>query len=165
MLLFNRIVNNWFEISLNGIKLQEMLGYLVTLDISKFETIFKDQVMYMFSYFDVPNDEEKTAEYFYHAFTLGLVLYLKDNYYIHSNRESGMGRYDMELEAKDKTMPSFIFEFKLKKDMEVETRIDEGEKQIKKKKYTSNLEERGITNIHKLVFVCDKKEVTVREIA
>ncbi len=119
----------------------------------------------MFSYFDVPKDDDKkTAEAFYHAFTLGILACLKDEYYIHSNRESGLGRYDIEMEAKDTHKPSFILEFKIKGDKKEETVVKEGSKQIEEKKYSCNLEERGITNIHKLVFVFHGKEVMVEEI-
>ncbi len=163
MLIFNKTVSDWFRVNLKVSRLREMLGHLIKLEIDEFARMFQEQVIYMFSYFDVPNDEKKSAENFYHAFTLGVLAYMKDNYYIHSNREAGLGRYDIELEAKDKNRPSFILEFKLKRDKEIETATGEGSEQINNKKYTSNLEERGITNIHKLVFVCDKKEVVVEE--
>ena len=31
----------------------------------------------------------------------GMLVGLKDTYYVHSNREAGLGRYDIELEPKD----------------------------------------------------------------
>ncbi len=164
MLIFNETVSNWFRLKLKVSRLYEMLQHLVKLEIEDFAKMFQEQVIYMFSYFDVPNDKKKKAENFYHAFTLGILAYMKDDYYIHSNREAGLGRYDIELEAKDKNKPSFILEFKLKKNKKTETVVKSGSKQIESKKYTTNLEERGITNIHKLVFVFDKKEVTVEDI-
>ncbi len=142
-----------------------MLQHLIKLEIDEFTSMFQKQVMYIFSYFDVPNDDKQSVENFYHAFTLGILVYMKDDYYVHSNKEIGTGRYDLELEAKDKNKPSFILEFKLKKDKEVDNVVNEGANQINEKYYTINLEEKGITNIHKLVFVFDKKEVTVEEIA
>ncbi len=119
----------------------------------------------MFSYFDVPNDERRTSESFYHAFVLGLVTYLKDEYYIHSNRESGFGRYDLCLESKKKSLPSFIFEFKLLETKDIETIIREAKDKMNTKKYVTNLKEKGITNIHKFIFVFRGKEVTIKEVA
>ena len=72
----------------------------------------------MFSYMDVG---ENTAENFYHAFVLGMLVGLKDTYYVNSNRESGYGRYDIMLEPKDKTQNAFIMEFKILKDEEEKT--------------------------------------------
>ena len=55
--------------------------------------------MLMFLFIDVG---ENTSENCYHAFVLGMLVALKDSYYVNSNRESGIGRYDIMLEPKDK---------------------------------------------------------------
>ena len=83
---------------------------LVTLKLDEFEQKFKVLVRQMFSFMDVG---ENTAENFYHAFVLGMLVGLKDSYYVNSNRESGYGRYDIMLEPKDKKGNSFIMEFKV----------------------------------------------------
>lgn len=44
-----------------------------------------------------------------------MLVGLKDTYYVNSNCESGMGRYDIMLEPKDKNANHFIFEFKVHK--------------------------------------------------
>jgi len=106
----------------------------------------------------------KTAESFYHAFTLGLLTYLKGDYYIHSNRESGYGRYDIELESISNNKPSFVFEFKLKGKEKIEDIISKAKIQIDNNKYVTNLKEKGKTNIHRFVFVFDGKDVTIEEI-
>ena len=73
----------------------------------------------MFSYMDVG---ENTAENFYHAFVLGMLVGLKDSYYVNSNRESGFGRYDIMLEPQDKNKNSFIIEFKVADDLKKNNR-------------------------------------------
>ena len=83
----------------------------------------------MFSYMDVG---ENTAENFYHAFVLGMLVGLKDSYYVKSNRESGYGRYDIMLEPRDKNGNSFIMEFKVLENEEEET-IENAKKQIEEK--------------------------------
>ena len=113
----------------------------------------------MFSYFDVG---ENTAESFYHAFILGMLVGLKDSYYVKSNRESGYGRYDIMLEPKEKDKNSFIMEFKIVESMdekEVKAKIKEAKDQIKIKNMNKNFKERGFTNITKMVFVCNGKEI------
>ena len=83
----------------------------------------------MFSYMDVG---ENTAENFYHAFVLGMLVGLKDSYYVKSNRESGYGRYDIMLEPRDKNGNSFIMEFKVLENEEEKT-IENAKKQIEEK--------------------------------
>ena len=115
----------------------------------------------MFSYMDVGVN---TAENFYHAFVLGMLVGLKDTYYVNSNRESGMGRYDIMLEPQDKNANSFIMEFKVLEDMEentIEDTIANAKKQIEERKYEENLKEKGFTNITKMVFAFKGKEVKI----
>ena len=158
-LLFEQIIDNWFRNKVMGNDLQSILKDLVTLNLKEYEKKFKKLVVEMFSYMDVG---ENTAENFYHAFVLGMLVGLKDTYYVNSNRESGMGRYDIMLEPKDKNGNSFIMEFKVyKEDKEkmIEETIENAKKQIKEKRYEQNLVERGFRNITKMVYAFKGKEV------
>ena len=115
----------------------------------------------MFSFFDVG---ENTAENFYHAFVLGMLVGLKDKYFVKYNRESGYGRYDIMLEPKEKDKNSFIIEFKITENMDektVKNTVEEAKKQIEEKKYEGELKEKGFTNITKMVFVCNGKEIEI----
>ncbi|MCI8273487.1 MAG: AAA family ATPase [Clostridia bacterium] len=157
--LFRSIVRDWFRDKVIGNDLNSILKDLVTLNIKEFEKKFRILVMQMFSYMDVG---ENTAENFYHAFVLGMLVALKDSYYVNSNRESGMGRYDIMLEPKDKNGNAFIIEFKVLEDLEektIEETVENAKKQIEEKKYEENLKERGYSNITKLVFAFNGKEV------
>ena len=159
--LFENIVNNWFDNKVPGNDLRSILKDLVTLKLEEFERKVKKLVIEMFSYFDVG---ENTAESFYHAFFLGMLVGLKDTYYVKSNRESGYGRYDIMLEPKEKEENSFIIEFKIIENMEekeVREKIKEAKKQIKNKKYEEELKERGYKNITKMIFVCNGKEIVM----
>ena len=157
--LFQQIINDWFKDKVIGNDLKSILKDLVTLNLKEFEKKFNVLVKEMFSYMDVG---ENTAENFYHAFVLGMLVGLKDTYYVNSNRESGYGRYDIMLEPKDKNGNSFIMEFKVLDDMEEKT-IDEtlenAKKQIEEKGYETNLRERGFENITKMVYAFKGKEV------
>ena len=157
--LFENIVSNWFDNKVPGNDLRSILKDLVTLKIEEFERKIKRLVLEMFSYFDVG---ENTAESFYHAFFLGMLVGLKDTYYVKSNRESGYGRYDIMLEPKEKEGNSFIIEFKIVEKMgekEVRERIKEAKKQIKDKKYEEELKEKGYKKITKMIFICNGKEI------
>ena len=160
-LLFMQIINDWFKDKVIGNDLNSILKDLVTLNLKEFEKKFKILVEEMFSYMDVGKN---TAENFYHAFVLGMLVGLKDSYYVNSNRESGMGRYDIMLEPQDKNGNSFIMEFKVLEDTEektIEDTVENAKKQIKEKGYEQNLRERGFTNITKMVFAFKGKEVKI----
>jgi len=159
--LFQSIVRDWFRDKVIGNDLNSILKDLVTLNLEEFEEKFKILVTEMFSYMDVGKN---TAENFYHAFVLGLLVGLKDNYYVNSNRESGTGRYDIMLEPKDKNANSFIMEFKVhkeEKESSIEETIANAKKQIEERKYEENLRERGFKNITKMVFAFKGKEVKI----
>ena len=158
-LLFEEIISNWFKDKVIGNDLRSILKDLVTLNLKEYEKKFEKLVVEMFSYMDVG---ENTAENFYHAFVLGMLVGLKDSYYVNSNRESGMGRYDIMLEPKDKNGNSFIMEFKVLEDKEektIEETIENAKKQIEEKGYENNLRERGFKNITKMVYAFKGKEV------
>ena len=161
-LLFQEMVRDWFKDKVIGNDLRSILKDLVELNLSEFEKKFRILVREMFSYMDVG---ENTAENFYHAFVLGMLVGLKDSYYVNSNRESGFGRYDIMLEPHDKNANSFIIEFKVADDFEDETieeTIESAKQQIEDKNYESNLRERGFNNITKIVFAFKGKECKMK---
>ena len=160
--LFRGIIRDWFNNKVVGNNLNSILKDLIQLNLKEFERKFKVLVKEMFSYMDVG---ENTAENFYHAFVLGMLVGLKDSYYVNSNRASGFGRYDIMLEPKDKNGNSFIMEFKVMEDMEektIEDTIENAKKQIEEKGYEENLKERGFKNITKMVYAFSGKEVEMR---
>ena len=157
--LFRGIIRDWFKDKVIGNNLRTILNDLVTLNLTEFEKKFRILVVQMFSYMDVG---ENTAENFYHAFALGMLVGLKDSYYVNSNRESGMGRYDIMLEPKDKNGNAFILEFKVLEDLQektIEETIANAKRQIEEKQYEASLRERGFANITKMVFAFNGKEV------
>ena len=90
-------------------------------------------------------------ERFYHGFVLGLLVEISDRYLLHSNRESGFGRYDVLLEPLNKEDDGIIIEFKVH-DPEDEKNLQETVqstlKQIEEKKYGQELKKRGIPEEH-----------------
>ena len=162
--LFQNIIREWFNDKVIGNNLNTILKDLVTLNLEEFEEKFKQLVIEMFSFMDVGKN---TAENFYHAFVLGMLVGLKDSYYVKSNRESGFGRYDIMLEPKDKNGNSFVMEFKVLEDEEektIEDTIENAKKQIEERRYVDDLEEKGYTNITKMVFAFKGKEVKMQVI-
>ena len=79
---------------------------------------------------------------------MGISLFLDKDYYVNSNKESGLGRYDIIIEPKNKNSRGFILEFKVVKEEEDLNKVSkEAIEQIINKKYDTQLKERGIKDI------------------
>jgi hypothetical protein len=95
---YTRIIGRYFTSKIENEKLEIMLKALLEGDIDVFEEIFSDYVMTAMSFFDMGAEPEKV----YHAFVMGLFLWLSPGYQVKSNRESGYGRYDIMIIPKRK---------------------------------------------------------------
>ena len=110
-----------------------------------------------FSSFDAGNRPGGAEpERFYHGFVLGLMAEKAKDYYLRSNRESGLGRYDVMMEPKDSSGPAVIMEFKVqneaKGEMTLEDTAANALKQIEEKRYDTELIDRGISADHILKY-------------
>jgi hypothetical protein len=163
---YKKTIIEWFKGSATSEKLQEMLEGLIAGDLVTFEYYFKQFVLHTMSYFD-PTGEE--PERVYQAFVLGLLVSLSDHFYVKSNRESGLGRYDIALIPRDiKTHPKgMIFEFKKANPATKET-IEEAlivaERQIERKNYEAELIDAGVMteNIMKIAVAFEGKELLLK---
>ena len=85
------------------------------------------------------------SEIFYHGLILGMMFYLDRDYIVKSNEESGLGRYDVSIEPRNKNNRAYILEFKVTKNEEdLEKESKEAIEQIISKKYDTSLKERGL---------------------
>ena len=88
------------------------------------------------------------SEVFYHGLILGMMFYLDRDYIVKSNEESGLGRYDVSIEPKNKNNKAYILEFKVtKNEKDLEKESKEAIEQIISKKYDTSLKERGLKEI------------------
>ena len=107
--------------------------------IEDFEKYLQNILLRSTSFNDIKNED------FYHGLILGMSLFLDKDYYVNSNKESGLGRYDIIIEPKNKSNRGFILEFKVVKEKEDLNKVSkEAIEQIINKKYDTQLKERGI---------------------
>ena len=110
--------------------------------IEDFEKYLQNILLRSTSFNDIKNED------FYHGLIWGMSLFLDKDYYVNSNKESGLGRYDIIIEPKNKNNRGFILEFKVVKEEEDLNKVSKKAiEQIINKKYDTQLKERGIKNI------------------
>lgn len=157
---YTRIIGRYFSNKIENRKLEIMLKALLDGEIDVFEEIFADYVVKSMSFFDTAEEPEKV----YHAFVMGLLLWITPQYQVKSNRESGYGRYDIMIIPEDKDTLGFIIEFKkVRRNETLESATASALKQIETQKYETELVQRGIKNYKKLAIVFKGKDVTIKE--
>lgn len=127
-------------------------------DTQKLQALLEDFMVKSISSIDGAN------EGFYHGMMLGLCAILGNRYKIRSNRESGLGRFDIQLMPLTKGMPGFIFEFKHTKDehTDLSALADSALQQIEAKKYDTELRDNGVNSIISIGIAFRGKSTVVR---
>lgn len=107
---------------------------------------------------------DTSKEMFYHGLVIGLCALFSGSYRVSSNRESGEGRYDIQLMPKDKKRPGFLFELKAEKDRtrdELKTLAQNALRQIADNKYDTEMLAHGVSTIVKYGVAFSGKNVEI----
>ena len=129
-----------------------------TGDVQKLQSLLEKFMLQSISSMDGAN------EAFYHGMMLGLCAVLGNRYQVRSNRESGFGRFDIQLMPLIAGIPGFLFEFKHTNDEHVDLNIlaDVALRQIDEKKYDTELRSAGVKAIIKIGIAFRGKNVVVK---
>lgn len=127
-------------------------------DTSKLQSLLEDFMLKSISTMD------GASEAFYHGMMLGLCAVLGSQFKVRSNRESELGRFDIELLPMVKGIPGFIFEFKHTKDINVDldSLANSALKQIEDMKYDTELNDFGVEDIVKIGIAFRQKSAVVK---
>ena len=106
---------------------------------------------------------DTAGENFCHGLVLGLCAIMDNRYYITSNRESGEGRYDIQLMPKDTSKPGILIELKADKKSsdDLKSLAQTALQQIYDRKYDTEMTAKGVKTIFKFGVAFSGKNVEV----
>ncbi len=144
-------------------QMEKMLNALKRKDMERFAEEYQRVLLELPSYHDLKDENS------YHMMTLGMCAFLRKDYDIKSNRETGEGRSDICLYAKRDRYPNLILEFKYTKDEkdDLEKLAEKALEQIKEKQYDAEMTGEvcyiGLAHCGKKVTVhstCDQQRIS-----
>ena len=107
---------------------------------------------------------DTSHEDFYHGLLLGLCAMMDNRYAITSNRESGEGRFDIQLIPKTDNLPGILIEVKWAKNADpqsIAALAQTALRQINEKHYETELRTHGINQILKYGAAFSGKNVEI----
>ena len=134
-----------------------LLDALLNQNIEKIKLTLSDFLIKTVSFFD------GLQENYYHGLVLGLVTVLENTHKLLSNRESGNGRFDIQLEPRSPELPGIIIELKSthKASDNLNDLAKAAYKQILDKNYDTELLARNVHTIYKYGIAFRGKEAEV----
>ena len=147
-----------YYLGVNERHMEKMFYGLKHQELDLFVEEYQNILLELPSYYDLKDENS------YHMMMLGMCAFLRKDYTVKSNRESGTGRSDICLYSKNEDYPNIILEFKYTKN-EKEDLSDLAEKAIRQsreKQYAAEMKGKvvyiGLAHYKKQVYVCSKAE-------
>ena len=148
--------NEFIDITFGASEFRKTMETLKNNKIEEFEKNLQNILLKSTSYMDGKNEN------FYHGLVLGMSFYLDNKYLLKSNREAGLGRYDVLIEPINKKERAFILEFKVTdSEKNLEKFSKEALEQIINKKYNIELIKKGIKDITYIGIAFYKKQLRI----
>lgn len=166
--MFSEMFAGWFQNTRSNYN--AFIKAMLCGNIKEMNAYMNEVALATFSSFDTGSHPSGRTqpERFYHGFVLGLLVELRDQYEVRSNRESGYGRYDVMLMPRQKNKLAFVLEFKVydaQEELKLEDTVQSALVQIEEKDYDTELVERGISKskIRHYGFAFEGKKVLIGE--
>jgi len=166
--MFSEMFTGWFQNTRSNYN--AFIKAMLCGNIKEMNAYMNEVALATFSSFDTGSHPSGRTqpERFYHGFVLGLLVELRDQYEVRSNRESGYGRYDVMLIPRQKNQLAFVLEFKVynaQEELKLEDTVQSALLQIEEKHYDTELIERGISKskIRHYGFAFEGKKLLIGE--
>lgn len=145
--LYRQIIEQWLANGQGINWYNDFLENLLAGDIEKFKIDLEKVLLQIVSY----HDPAKEPEAFYHGLLLGFTVSLYGTYEIQSNREGGLGRFDIMLIPKDSQKLGILMELKIKAVNEtLESSAKKALQQIEDQRYEQSFNQKSIKQIMKI---------------
>lgn len=155
--IYNSMIMKWFREQIRTKDLSILYHALLEGQAETLQKELTALLMQSISYMD-------GHEEFYHGFLLGILEPMKE-YLVTSNREAGLGRYDISVRHLDVTVPPVILELKVSKNFkDMEDDCVRALAQIRDKHYNDWLPEEGYTHVWDYGIAFYKKQCCVKAI-
>ena len=146
-LMFEKMIAAWFDGQ--NTRYQDFVKALLKGNLEEMNYYMNKVALATFSTFDSGNQpsEQAEPERFYHGFVLGLLVERRDDYLVTSNRESGLGRYDVVMKPLRRELPAIVMEFKVRnpdKEASLLDTVAAAHRQMQEKNYDAGLLAEGI---------------------
>ena len=105
---------------------------------------------------------DAASESFYHGLVLGLCAMMDDRYQVDSNRESGDGRFDIQMMPINKQLPGILIELKVgkeKTESQLEKLAQEALQQMNDRRYDTDMKAQGVQLVLKYGIAFSGKKV------
>ncbi len=166
--MFRGLIRSWFAVVKSDY--HTFTQALLMGDVEAMNAYMNRVSEAVFSSFDTGRkpSEKSEPERFYHGFVLGLLVDLNERYILTSNRESGYGRYDVQLEPRKEADDAILLEFKVrnpKTEETLEKTVENALAQIERRDYAAELRQKGFPEgrIRKYGFAFEGKVVLIGE--
>lgn len=144
-IVYDNIVEDWFSERVSLAGYDRFIQALAKGDLNEFREYLATYLKQTSSHFDF---NRNTHEQIFHIFILGLVVGLRDSYYIYSNQESGLGRFDVICIPLKKQEKGILLEFKTSNKVEdLPKKAQEALEQIKDKQYVEIFKKHNVDSI------------------
>lgn len=158
--IFTRQIMELFKenVQKDGAALEAFCTALKDGDARSAETYFTDYLKKTISIRDT-FVQKPTKENFYHGILLG-ILGFKDSWGVFSNKESGNGYSDIQIEIDDEEI-GIVIEVKYAHDADLDSGCQKALIQIEKTGYADELRDNGMQKILKYGIACYKKQCRI----
>lgn len=158
--LYRTFIAEWLSGVNNATVFNQFLNNLLIGNIADFEYQLQEIMLQTFSFRDIKGKE---PEKFFHGFMLGLVACIDSSQYkIDSNKEAGLGLYDIVISPKDPNKLGIIIEIKSVSDAsKLKTEAEDALTQIDVKKYEQNNLLKDVKSYLKIGVAFSGKELAV----
>jgi hypothetical protein len=154
-----KLVEKYLSQLNNNIVSNDLISPLIAREYGEFITKLK-RMLYIPSYFDI---REEDRERMFHIYLLGVLQGKLTVYNLHSNKESGLGRYDIALVPIDYSHPAVIVEIKkIDKTDNPDNELLNALGQIRDKNYRIELDRLGIKHTLNIAIVFNGLEPSIK---